>query len=525
MHIFELRPGADGVALRVASLGSCRVHRPLQALRARGDLRMCDRGLGATHSAAESLQAIRLLRGETHVPDALAPYVFDREKTPSTELLAQTLAGGVEVFLLEVCDDRQFSCGPVLLQHNFVLRKLVQPYRGALLPWYRQVCTSGASDEVCVQTALSNLGEIGVAPSEGMTRLLRDMRLGRADGEEIGREVDEMMAKSGGRWIVVGAITIPGLDGATMRDRRALNGKLEALAAPRGVVFYDPTRLIVDHGRETVLDSGGANLNEYARPFHRTLGEVLVSLARVGAPPAKRGGRSAAGESRPAAGETASKPKSALADRLNRELVDLHRLRLDELGIEGSGLYAHYKARLDQDSLIGDRERFAFDIIDGYLPAYDGYAILRAGLGELALLLAASGRRVIAYEPAATRRAAIEAGRGHLERRGLLAAGRLSEVGALTPAGALEGRVLGVGLDVAHLHTQAAAAPHIENARAFESLLIDLRCFITIHESFADQVALAHTLHAMGFDLRRDYPAESLYWFRRSRRANRIRTP
>jgi hypothetical protein len=36
---------------------------------------------------------------------------------------------------------------------------------------------------------------------------------------------------------------------------------------------------------------------------------------------------------------------------------------------------------------------------------------------------------------------------------------------------------------------------------------------------------LAHTLHAMGFDLRRDYPAESLYWFRRSRRANRIRTP
>ena len=508
------------MALRVACLGSCRVRRPLQALRDRGDLRMCDRGLGATHSAAEALQALRLIRGETYVSDALAPYVFEAETTPSTARLAQTLSGGVDVFLLEICDDRQFSCDHVLLQHNFVLRNLVQPYRGALLPWYRAVCENGAVDEDCVQIALANLRDAGVRPPEGMADLLRGMRLRRAGGEDIGGALDEMMAKGGGRWVVVGAITIPDHDGAIMRDRRALNERLEALAASRGVVFYDPTDLIVAHGRETVLDSKGANINEFARSFHAILGETLVSLVRAAAPPAKGREGPTVADCAVAGGGTSLGAASSLIDRLNRELVDLDRRRLDELGLEGSGLYAHYKARLDGGGLILDRERFAFDLIDAYLPAYDAYAVLRAGMGELALLLAAGGRKVIAYEPAATRRAAIEAGSAHLEEAGLLAPGRLTTVGALTPMGALEGRVLGVGLDVAHVHTQAAAAPHIENASAFEALLIDLRCFITLHETFDDQMALARSLHSMGFDMRRDYPAEYLFWFRRSRRAS-----
>ena len=79
--------------------------------------------------------------------------------------------------------------------------------------------------------------------------------------------------------------------------------------------------------------------------------------------------------------------------------------------------------------------------------------------------------------------------------------------------------MLGVGLDVAHVRTEAAAAPHLGAARAFEALLIDLRLFVRIREAFADQVLLAETLHSMGFDKRRDYPAESLFWFGRSRQA------
>lgn len=517
MIVFELPPDGDGVGPRVASLGSCRLRNPLNALRERDEMHLCDGGPCPTHSAAEALQTLRLVRGEITISDAFAPYVFEREKSPSTARLAQILEAGVDIFLLEACDDRQFSCDGVLFQENFVSRNLVQPYRGILLSWYRDVCRGRPTDEDRVRSILEELLAAGFRPDETMASLLRGVRLRRADAKEIDATLGEMMERVGGRWVVVGAITVPGQDGAIMHDRRALNMKLEAVAGARGAAFYDPTELIEAYGRETVLDAEGANINEYAKPFHPVVGETLVSLARTGRPPVRRPPLATA-SGQPA---IASKGAAAsLVDRLNRELADLHRGRLEELGLEGSGLYAHYKSRLDQDCMIVDRERYAFDLIDAHLPAYDAYAVMRAGLGEMAFLLAAGGREVIAYEPSPTRRAAIEAGAARLRQAGLLP-GHLTTVGALTPTGRLNGRVLGVGLDVAQVRTEAAAAPHMENAGAFEALLIDLRCFITLREAFADQVALAQTLKSMGFDTRRDYPAEGLYWFRRSRASDR----
>ncbi|MGI9170189.1 MAG: hypothetical protein ACR2FH_08450, partial [Caulobacteraceae bacterium] len=103
MVVFEL-PAAGGVGgPRVASLGSCRVRAPLQTLRERGDLRICDIGLAATHTAADALQSLRMVMGEIRLPDALAPYVFETDRSPPTDRLARTLSGGVEVFLLEIC--------------------------------------------------------------------------------------------------------------------------------------------------------------------------------------------------------------------------------------------------------------------------------------------------------------------------------------------------------------------------------------------------------------------------------------
>ncbi|MGI9169887.1 MAG: hypothetical protein ACR2FH_06885, partial [Caulobacteraceae bacterium] len=209
-------------------------------------------------------------------------------------------------------------------------------------------------------------------------------------------------------------------------------------------------------------------------------------------------------------------PTPSLADRLNETLLALHERRLAELGLEASGLYAHYAAALGRKALIGPRERLAFGLVEGYLPPYPAYGVMRAGLGELALLLAASGRPAIAFEPNAHRRAAIEAGARRLEDLGLLAPGLLTTLDVLTPEGPFDRRVLGIGLDVAHASTEASAAPHLENARAFDALLIDLRLFIRLREAASDQMALAESLRAMGFDRRRDYPFEGLYWFHRS---------
>ena len=243
----------------------------------------------------------------------------------------------------------------------------------------------------------------------------------------------------------------------------------------------------------------------------------ISGAVRHGGPVAPaRGGAGAARPPRPALPDE-------LADRLNWELITLHRQRLNDLGVTESGLGPHYQGLMERETLVGLREERVLELVAWSLPAYDAYAVMRPGLGELVLLLAASGRRAIAFEPYATRRGAIEAGRAHLEAAGLLAPGLLTIVAGLTPCEPLEGRVLGVGLDVAHVHTEANAAPHVARLAGFEALLIDPRLFLRRRLERADQDMMVTQLEALGFIQRGDYPADFLSWFQKPDSGSRQR--
>jgi hypothetical protein len=211
-----------------------------------------------------------------------------------------------------------------------------------------------------------------------------------------------------------------------------------------------------------------------------------------------------------------AKLNTSLAERLNTELVTVHRARLAALGAAESGLYAHYQALLERESLVGRRESAVLSLIEAHLPCYDAYAVLRAGLGEMALLLAASGRTVTAYEPDDNRRTAIEAGRTHLEGCGLVKPGALIIVGALTPEGPLNGRVLGIGLSVAHVREETATAPFMKHMDVFDALLIDVRTFLRLRENPSDKALAVSGLEALGFEGHKNFfAAGPLSWFRK----------
>jgi hypothetical protein len=79
---------SDGGGLRACCLGSCRVHDPLYRLRDRGDLRICDAGFAATHSAAEALQALDLVTGDqTILAETLRTMGLDRHRDYPAEHL------------------------------------------------------------------------------------------------------------------------------------------------------------------------------------------------------------------------------------------------------------------------------------------------------------------------------------------------------------------------------------------------------------------------------------------------------
>jgi len=510
MVIFELPSEPRRGATLALALGSCRITVPIRMFAPRAELKVRAAGMQATHSSAEALQALAFAAGDVRIAESLRPYVFGADTTPRPDNFGRCLQEGVDSFLLEISDDRQFIHGDCQLQLNFVASHLVRPHGSALLEWFRTLGGGRAIDAGCIRSTLEKLAEAGRPADEMMVDLLSNIRLVVQTETEIAAQLRSMMTRWGGRWTLVGVSAIPGEAGAAMRRRRLLNEKLARVARQCGAAFYDPSELIATYGRTRVLDGGGVNIHEYAREFRPIVSETLLNLAR-GEPR----GDGAASPRHVEKRRVAFAARSRLADRVNAELLALHGQRLVELGVDESGLGAHYQALAEHRTLVGEREKGVLELLWTYLPAYDAYAVMRAGLGEMALLLAASGRRTIAFEPYERRRAAIEAGRTRLEAVGLLRPNDLTIVAGLTPDEPFEGAVLGVGLDVAQVHTEEDAEPHYRSLAKFDALLIDLHAFLRLRASPEDEEAAVRRIHASGFVKRRDYADEVLSWFRR----------
>jgi hypothetical protein len=132
MFVLELPSKSEAAGVRVAALGSCRVRNPFWALQDLGEVKVCDHGLSLTHGVGESRQALETVLGLREIAAEFSPYIYGVASPPQSDRLRRALGAGVDVFLLEVSAARQFSCGDVFLQQNFVSRELVQKHGAAL---------------------------------------------------------------------------------------------------------------------------------------------------------------------------------------------------------------------------------------------------------------------------------------------------------------------------------------------------------------------------------------------------------
>ncbi len=198
----------------------------------------------------------------------------------------------------------------------------------------------------------------------------------------------------------------------TTSDRRNLIRAIAANAAKLDVQFFDPSPHVAQFGRRQALLNNGFDTEHYTPEFEDWMARHFMrQYWGAEAPsPAQPDGQA------PATSPGPARMEEPADMRLNAALVSLHRRRSADEGTDASGLYALYQTLVDMEQLVGRREWTVADFIENEMPAYDLYVVFRAGLGELALLIAMSGRRVIASEPHPLRRRAIGAGRIELER-------------------------------------------------------------------------------------------------------------
>jgi hypothetical protein len=178
-------------------------------------------------------------------------------------------------------------------------------------------------------------------------------------------------------------------------------------------------------------------------------------------------------------------------------------------------LFSHYAALVRGGAILRIDEIQAFKLVREALPLYAGYAVLRAGLGELAFLINGAGLPVTACEPNAARVEALKAGLGQLVTSKMVD----GKIFTIAP-GFLPDRVdvrplLGVATDFVFDLPLEQDQAFCRGLRQFDGLLINPRLFIRLREQPSEQRALTAFLQSLGFAEARKFPIEQMVYFAR----------
>jgi hypothetical protein len=498
--------------IAILPLGGCLVEFPLGARAARrGEVR-ARVGAGGrtpvTHSLGDMVQFVRLLRGEIEMPAEARIFAGISpafRPAPGAGDLA-----GVDVALVEPNTPVDIVFEGSRLQRNAIIRRILDPIRAAH-PDPETKALVGA-------WFIDGLMECDDPARIGFGRRLAELVPADLPRAQTARNIlTGARGERGGVFEQLGALlerieTPVGLVSYVyqyMADGRPtswpIGFRADVLHAARAfdLPVFEPWELVESFGFQAALSR---DLRHYSPAFMLPLADALVGFA---AEVKRRGRRPVAAAAKP------SLPPTELAARVNAELIEAQTLRIAELGRDRSGLFAHYEARLLRGAVIGVRERAICELIETWLPPYARIDVIRAGVGELALPLAAGGAQVRALEPHPWRRAAIAAGAAHLAAAGLLAEGRIEVVDALVEEAPPAGRALAVALDAMSVRSEEEAAPLMRRLSAYAGLLVDLRMLFALRDEEAERERALELLCGFGFVLKMRCQAEAVVWLER----------
>ncbi|MEI6535677.1 MAG: hypothetical protein WCN98_10085, partial [Verrucomicrobiaceae bacterium] len=281
-------------------------------------------------------------------------------------------------------------------------------------------------------------------------------------------------------------------------ERTELIEILQQATAHHGVTMFDPSVVLQRYGRESVLASEGKDIYHFHENFYEVVGDWLLRAADLASGAAMDGPRTAQVEQTPS-------PTAAAAKRISGTLMPLHQARVAALGVDESGLFASYKLHLDSGEIVQPWVTNLAHLVTYLLPRFDRYDVLRAGLGELAFVLAAMGLRVAAFEQNPKRFAGMVAGFQKLANDDAEMARRLMIGHAAVP-------------DVPEHHRTLAIAPHLIGFKPeqqdqvlaqlshYDALLIDPRIFLFPRNSDEERDAVTEGVRTLGFSQIREFP-------------------
>lgn len=530
--------------MRALLLGGCNIHAPIQALLDAGraelvhaELSRDGDSLGVVYSFGEMCQYITFLRGEIALPKEirlLSGVPLDFETSPEVrssraiDVVLGAPSSAVELqfrgYNINIGYMNEYVYDP-LREISPEMHKLVYTwYENGVIPQNEEVQREIAEKLIVAFPDDYPYPELGAA-------VLREARAEPTDVTKALPWLYDLLNEPLG--LLSWALRyMP--DGRPIFWPKAFSESVLSVSRKLGVPIMEPWRLVNQYGVATAMQS---DMRHYKEEFNPIVGKAIVDFARrvkndgrASSPRARTGLRGlkpptpaprelAADDNRAAQGETALTlaPVSArtATARINSFLQELHHRRVDELGIDESGLYSHYNYLLEGNRLAGPQVETLAHLIGRQLPKFDRYDVLRAGLGELAFVLAAMGMQASAYEPLEKRYSAVEAGLAALGAIDPEISQRLVIGDAVIPQVPDDNDILAVAVYLLGYKAEQEEQALVSLCR-YRAILMDPKLFLWSRNSFDEQEAAVAAVRAKGFRVSREFQGTGLVFLEKA---------
>jgi hypothetical protein len=447
--------------------------------------------------------------GNRKIPDSTQPFVFDDpSKIPPWMPAQRRVLQSVDAFIFEVSELRHVRYRDSYFQIQVFMRNFVSKYGATLLPWYREFSVGRPVSDEIVHQALSRLPKLPSDQLKLTESILREARLEEIDVEAAKQFIRSLVATARGHWTFVSHFLVPNLGGTLMQDRAKLREILADATAECGVQFFDPSDIVARHGRTEALANQGKDIYHYNPAFQAEIGEALLRKLHCTAE---------ASSERLGGNVKAFTPLDSVSAALNALLTVVHRERLDRFGVDESGLHAHYALLLERRQVLGAREVIVADLVLRFLPEHEAYHVLRAGLGEVAFLLAAFGRKTSVFDPFQQRIAALTAGADYLKDCGFPIAEGFEIHQATVPDVAPGNRTLAVATQLLITASPKEEEEILQRLEAYEAIVFNPMSLVRVREEPGETGNLLDRFMRAGFSIVRDYPFANVVYCAKER--------
>ncbi|WP_085934015.1 hypothetical protein [Enhydrobacter aerosaccus] len=253
----------------------------------RGEIDYVNRGFKRRHAIFlhdihETIQFVRLARGDIVMPAEIRPFAYDHGLRLHDAM--RLPLDQAEYVVVECCTDKHYEVAGWSLNVNEIHRHLVEPGGSAAREWWDLIDRSVRPSEALVQQVERELRAHWLGRwrlNDGHRQVLRELIFRYLSASEIAEGLAQLRTLLGRPFLVVPHVVVRLPDGRFLGERLQHVEKTIEAARIAGLPVLEPRTFVERDGQARALDKGGTDFHHYAAAYLPVVGrEILEALRR-----------------------------------------------------------------------------------------------------------------------------------------------------------------------------------------------------------------------------------------------------